>query len=226
MLLLFGVLGWRYCRSDLGRHNLGLNLRIWFFPHIHLRVVVSKSRVFGSLSRSNFLSCMTDTKDLQELIYQEMRSKIKEEDADAPLRHGPYFYYTKNLEGQQYTVHCRRLAPGGEGPGHVDEVMETGSEAPEEEVLLDENKEAKGVEFYFVGEVKVYVWSTVIISGSAVSCPYTFLFIMELFYKYRSAYVVCWFEFHACPRLVYLKGIGLVSGWHLPGFTKISRFVV
>ena len=86
------------------------------------------------------------------------------------------------------------LPPGGEGPGHVDEVMETGSEAPEEEVLLDENKEAKGVEFSFVGEVKVNVWSTVIILGSVVSCPYTFLFIMELFYKYRSAYVVCWFD--------------------------------
>jgi oligopeptidase B len=111
---------------------------------------------------------MADTKDLQESIYQEMRSKIKEDDANAPLRNGPFFYYTKNLEGQQYTVHCRRMAPGGEGPGHVDEVMETGSGAPAEEVLLEENKEAKGFEFYHVGEVKVNIWATVIVLGSTV----------------------------------------------------------
>ncbi|KAG0605070.1 hypothetical protein M758_9G029100 [Ceratodon purpureus] len=105
---------------------------------------------------NNYTDAVTgDTKDLQELIYQEMRSKIKEDDVSAPLRSGPFFYYRKNLEGQQYTVHCRRMAPGGEGPGHVDEVMETGNGVPEEEVILDENKEAKEFEFYHVGEVKV-----------------------------------------------------------------------
>ncbi|XP_024378586.1 uncharacterized protein [Physcomitrium patens] len=98
---------------------------------------------------------MADSKDFQESLFQEIRSKIKEDDVNAPLRNGPFFYYTKNLEGQQYTVHCRRAAPGGEGPGHVDEVMETGNGASEEEVLLDENKEAKEHEFYHVGEVKV-----------------------------------------------------------------------
>lgn len=98
---------------------------------------------------------MTDTTELQESIYQEMRGKIKEDDAQAPQRKGPFFYYTKNLEGEQYVVHCRRMAPGGEGPGHIDEVMETGSGAPEEEVLLDENEEGRKQEFYHVGEVKV-----------------------------------------------------------------------
>jgi hypothetical protein len=101
------------------------------------------------------LSCMTDTADLQESIYQEMRSKIKEDETQAPQRKGPFFYYSKNLKGEQYVVHCRRMAPGGEGPGHVHEVMETGSGAPEEEVLLDENKAGKEYEFYHVGEVKV-----------------------------------------------------------------------
>lgn len=101
---------------------------------------------------------MTDTTDLQESIYQEMRSKIKEDDTQAPQRNGPFFYYSKNLKGEQYVVHCRRMAPGGEGPGHVDEVMETGNGAPDEEVLLDENKEAREHEFYHVGEVKVNCW--------------------------------------------------------------------
>lgn len=99
--------------------------------------------------------CMTDTTELQDSIYQEMRGKIKEDDAQAPQRKGPFFYYTKNLEGEQYVVHCRRAAPGGEGPGHIDEVMETGSGAPEEQVLLNENEEGRKHEFYHVGEVKV-----------------------------------------------------------------------
>lgn len=100
---------------------------------------------------------IADTKDLQEELYQEMRSKIKEDDSTVPLRQGPFFYYTKTLEGQQYTVHCRRAIPGGAGPGHVYEVMETGHGVPAEEVLLDENKEAKEHEFYHVGEVKVSI---------------------------------------------------------------------
>jgi len=111
---------------------------------------------------------MTDTTDLQESIYQEIRSKIKEDDIQAPQRNGPFFYYSKNLTGEQYVVHCRRMAPGGEGPGHVDEVMETGSGAPEEEVLLDENKEAGEHEFYHVGEVKVNLWLSLLFLDFAV----------------------------------------------------------
>jgi len=40
-------------------------------------------------------------------------------------------------KGEQYIVHCPQMAPRLEGPSHVDEVMETGSGACEEEVLLD-----------------------------------------------------------------------------------------
>jgi len=98
---------------------------------------------------------MEDTKELQEELYQGMRARIKEDDIDVPLRKGPFFYYTKTLEGQQYTVHCRRAIPGGAGPGDVDEVMETRNGAPEEEILLDENLEAKEHEFYHIGDLKV-----------------------------------------------------------------------
>jgi hypothetical protein len=98
---------------------------------------------------------VADTKDLQGTLYKEMRSTTKEEDCDVPVRQGPYFYYTRTLEGQQYGVHCRRAIVAGAGPGHVDEVMNTGDEAPREEILLDENVEAKEYEFYHVGDLKV-----------------------------------------------------------------------
>ncbi|KAJ7554325.1 hypothetical protein O6H91_06G135200 [Diphasiastrum complanatum] len=97
---------------------------------------------------------MSDTSDLQELLYKEMRGRIKEEDSSVPLRKGPYFYYTKNLEGKQYKIHCRRAIYGGEGPGSFDEVMTPETAGPEE-VLLDENEKALQSEFFIVQAVKV-----------------------------------------------------------------------
>lgn len=47
---------------------------------------------------------------------------------------------------------------GGEGFGYVDEVMEIGNGVFDEEVFLDENKEVREYEFYYVGEVKVNCW--------------------------------------------------------------------
>ncbi|KAJ7284324.1 hypothetical protein O6H91_Y337700 [Diphasiastrum complanatum] len=83
-----------------------------------------------------------------------MRGRIKEEDSSVPLRKGPYFYYTKNLEGKQYKIHCRRAIYGGEGPGSFDEVMTPETAGPEE-VLLDENEKALQSEFFIVQAVKV-----------------------------------------------------------------------
>lgn len=55
-------------------------------------------------------------------------------------------------------MYCWWVVFGGEGFGYVDEVMEIGNGVLEEEVLLDENKEVKEYEFYYVGEVKVMFW--------------------------------------------------------------------
>ena len=36
----------------------------------------------------------------------------QEADQSAPQRHGPYFYYSRTVEGGQYRINCRRpLAP-------------------------------------------------------------------------------------------------------------------
>ncbi|EFN56398.1 hypothetical protein CHLNCDRAFT_144964 [Chlorella variabilis] len=58
-----------------------------------------------------------------------------------------YFYYTRTEEGQQYAVHCRRKLPAGAGlPSEQDAV----DESVPEEVLLDENAEARAHKFYMV----------------------------------------------------------------------------
>lgn len=157
---------------------------------------------------------MTDTDDLQESIYQEMRGKIKEDDIQAPQRNGPFFYYAKNLQGEQYVVHCRRMAPGGEGPGHVDEVMETGSGAPEEEVLLDENKESREHEFYHVGEVKVNFWVALLLQNILFII---LIFLRSLrcssdFFCFTVYYSLGWFL--AWPRMLFLNSISVVPAWY------------
>eukprot|EP00850_Spirogloea_muscicola_P022742 SM000309S11877 [mRNA] locus=s309:95302:110274:- [translate_table: standard] len=98
---------------------------------------------------------MGDTKAFQEDLYLEMRGKIKEDDSSVPIRKGPYYYYTRTVEGEQYRVHCRRSIADGEGEGAVDDVMDTSQNAPPEEVLLDENKKASSFDFYKVAGFKV-----------------------------------------------------------------------
>ena len=65
-----------------------------------------------------------------------MRARIKEDDTTVPDRDGPYLYYTRQEEGGEYPVYCRRAA----------------TEAAADEVLLDGNVEAKGKEFFRIGD--------------------------------------------------------------------------
>jgi oligopeptidase B len=78
---------------------------------------------------------MKPTAPLQEKLYNEMLSHIKQTDTNVPYRWGDYFYYTRTEEGKQYPIFCRKK-------GSVD--------APEE-IVLDQNELAKGQKFMSVG---------------------------------------------------------------------------
>ncbi|KAL4433270.1 hypothetical protein ABPG77_003318 [Micractinium sp. CCAP 211/92] len=91
---------------------------------------------------------LADTEELQEQLYREMRGRIQEADQSAPVRFQKYFYYTRTEEGKQYAVHCRRALPAGAAPPTEADTMD---ESVPEEVLLDENEEAKKHQFYMVG---------------------------------------------------------------------------
>ena len=76
-------------------------------------------------------SVLGHTQALQEQLYQEMRGRIQEDDSSAPEDRGAYAYYTRNEVGRQYRVFCRKAnTPGAE-----------------EEILLDENVLAEGLEY-------------------------------------------------------------------------------
>jgi oligopeptidase B len=78
---------------------------------------------------------MKPTAALQEKLYNEMLSHIKQTDTNVPYRWGNHFYYTRTEEGKQYPIFCRKR-------GSVD--------APEE-IVLDQNELAKGQKFMSVG---------------------------------------------------------------------------
>ena len=78
---------------------------------------------------------MKPTEALQEKLYNEMLSHIKQTDTNVPYRSGNYFYYTRTEEGKQYPIYCRRK----------------GNLEAAEEVVLDQNELAKGQKFMSVG---------------------------------------------------------------------------
>ncbi len=74
------------------------------------------------------------TKALQEAIYKEIRGRIKEDDSSVPAPDGPFAYYSRTREGDQYALVCRAPREGGA-----------------ESVLLDCNAEAGDGYFGFGG---------------------------------------------------------------------------
>ena len=80
-------------------------------------------------------AAMKHTAALQEKLYTEMLSHIKQTDTNVPYRAGNYFYYSRTEEGKQYPIFCRKK-------GSLD--------APEE-IVLDQNELAKGQKFMSLG---------------------------------------------------------------------------
>ncbi len=82
---------------------------------------------------------MKSTVGLQEKIYQEMKSRIKETDLSVPVKIDQFYYYHRTEEGKQYPIYCRKL---------------NSLDAPEE-ILLDQNQLAEGKAFLSLGSFKV-----------------------------------------------------------------------
>ena len=78
---------------------------------------------------------MKHTTALQEKLYNEILSHIKQTDTNVPYRQGNYFYYTRTEEGKQYPIFCRKK----------------GNLEAAEEILIDVNEMAKGQKFMSIG---------------------------------------------------------------------------
>lgn len=75
---------------------------------------------------------LSDTKPLQEKLFNEMRGRIKEKDESVPYRLDNYYYYTRYEEGYEYPVICRKK----------------GSLDAAEEVIVNGNDLSKGHNFF------------------------------------------------------------------------------
>jgi oligopeptidase B len=85
------------------------------------------------------VDALADTKQFQEDLYNEMRSRIKEDDETVPYMDNGYFYYTRYEEGKEYKLHCRKK----------------GSLEADEEVFIDENKMAEGHDYFALGGIEI-----------------------------------------------------------------------
>ncbi len=85
-----------------------------------------------------------------ETVFDEIKSRVLETDLEAPVRKGAWWYTSRTEEGKSYPIHCR---------GNSRETAADG-------VLLDENVEADGHEYFSLGtfeltaDHRVLAWST------------------------------------------------------------------
>jgi oligopeptidase B len=119
-------------------------------------------KVIAHLEAENvYADSMTDHLDpLRQKIFDEIKARTKETDLSVPTRRGDYWYYSRSFEGQQYGVHCRCPVrdPADWQPPELDEH----TEVPGEEILLDENVEADGHEFFALGAAAVNLDASVL----------------------------------------------------------------
>ncbi len=90
---------------------------------------------------------------LRQAIFDEIKARTKETDLSVPTRRDTWWYYGRSFEGKQYSVHCR--CPVADPDDWTPPVLDENTEIPGEQVLLDENVEAEGHEFFSLGAASV-----------------------------------------------------------------------
>ncbi len=82
---------------------------------------------------------MKDYESLEKEIFNEIKSRIKEDDSSVPYFDNQYFYYTRYEKDKQYPIYCRKK----------------GSLDSKEEILIDANIMSEGHEYFRVGDIEI-----------------------------------------------------------------------
>lgn len=82
---------------------------------------------------------LAHTEEFQDKLYNEMISRLKQDDESVPYKDNGYFYYSRYEEGKEYPYYCRKKGS-----------LEAG-----EEIMLNVPEMAKGFDFYQVGGLSV-----------------------------------------------------------------------
>ncbi|RMZ58676.1 S9 family peptidase [Chryseobacterium nematophagum] len=92
---------------------------------------------------------MKDTDSFREILFQEMKARIKEKDESVPTFKNGYYYYTRTETGKQYFKYCRKK----------------GNLNASEEILLDVDQLAEGHSYYSASGFNISPDNTKMIYG-------------------------------------------------------------
>ncbi|HEU4362673.1 MAG TPA: S9 family peptidase [Mycobacterium sp.] len=90
---------------------------------------------------------------LRQQIFEEIKARTQETDLSVPTRRDDWWYYLRTFEGKQYGVQCR--CPVGDPADWRPPTLAGDTETPGEQVLLDQNVEAAGHDFFALGAASV-----------------------------------------------------------------------
>ncbi len=79
------------------------------------------------------------TKNFQNNLFEEMKSRIKEDDTSVPYFYNHYWYYNRFETGKQYPIFCRKK----------------GSMDADEEVMFDVNQMAEGHDYFQLNGIEI-----------------------------------------------------------------------
>ena len=82
---------------------------------------------------------MKEYKGLEDELFLEIKSRIKEDDSSVPYFDNGYYYYTRYEKNKQYPIYCRKK-----------ESLDS-----EEEILIDANIMSEGHEYFRIGDFEI-----------------------------------------------------------------------
>lgn len=82
---------------------------------------------------------LKETETFKESLFEEMKSRIKEDDESVPYFKDGYFHYHRFQKGEEYPLFCRKKY----------------SLLEKEEIILNVNELAKGYEYFQVGQISI-----------------------------------------------------------------------
>ena len=98
-------------------------------------------KIFDYLNKENayYEEVTKHTDNFQATLFEEMKSRIKEDDESVPYKKNGYYYITRYKKGDQYPIYARKK----------------GSLKSDESILFNVNDEAKGHEYFQLGGLNV-----------------------------------------------------------------------
>ena len=109
----------------------------YFWMNDYFKKGADSGNVVSYLQAENnyYDTMMAGTKTFREKLYAEMKARIKEKDESVPVYKNGYFYYTRQVEGKDYYISCRKK----------------GKPDAAEEIMMDVNAMAEGHNYFRVG---------------------------------------------------------------------------